>query len=39
MTILRGEVVVENGRLLGKPGDGKLLTRKIDSGVLARPMC
>ncbi|MCH8087901.1 MAG: amidohydrolase family protein, partial [Chloroflexi bacterium] len=39
MTILRGEVVVENGRLLGKLGDGKLLPRKIDSGVLARPMC
>ena len=39
MTILRGKVVVENGRLLGKLGEGKLLPRKIDSGVLARPMC
>ncbi len=39
VTVLRGKVVVENGRLLGKPGDGQLIPRKIDSSVLARPVC
>ena len=37
MTILRGKVIVENGRLLGKLGDGHLMTRKIDPVVLRRP--
>ena len=39
MTILRGKVVVEDGKLLGSPGDGQLLPRKMDPRVLARPAC
>src|SRR5438445_540659 len=35
--ILRGKVMVENGRLLGAPTDGQLNPRKIDPGVLRRP--
>ena len=38
-TILRGKVVVENGRLLGSPSDGKLVPRKISPEVLRRPAC
>ncbi|MGH7987497.1 MAG: amidohydrolase family protein [Candidatus Binataceae bacterium] len=36
-TILRGKVIVENGQLLGKLGEGQLITRKIDPVVLRRP--
>ena len=36
-TILRGSVVVENGRLLGSTRDGKLVARKISPEVLRRP--
>ena len=39
MTILRGKVIVENGKLLGSPRDGQWLSRKIAPGVLAQPMC
>src|SRR3989441_456216 len=35
--ILRGKVMVDNGRLLGAPTDGQLIARKIDPGVLRRP--
>jgi dihydropyrimidinase len=35
--ILRGKVMVMNGELLGSPGDGKLVPRKIDPRVLRRP--
>jgi dihydropyrimidinase len=35
--ILRGKVMVNNGRLLGAPTDGQLISRKIDPGVLRRP--
>lgn len=38
-TILRGKIIVDNGQLLGKPGDGKLIPRKIISEVVRRPMC
>lgn len=38
-TVLRGRVIAERGRLLGQPGDGRLLHRKVDSTVLARPAC
>jgi hypothetical protein len=38
-TILRGKVVVENGRLLGDTRDGKLVRRKIAPEVLRRPSC
>ena len=39
MTILRGRVIADRGKLLGSTGDGQLLTRKIDSRVLNRPAC
>jgi len=35
--LLRGKVMVENGRLLGAPTDGQLIPRKIDPVVLRRP--
>ncbi len=38
-TLLRGKVVAERGRVLGALADGRLLTRKIDPAVLARPAC
>ena len=39
MTILRGKVVVEDGRLTGSMSDGRWLSRKVAPGVLARPAC
>ena len=39
MTLLRGKVIAERGKLLGSPGDGRLLTRRIDAAVLHRPAC
>jgi dihydropyrimidinase len=36
-TFLRGRVLVEEGRLLGKLGGGKVVPRKIDPVVLRRP--
>ncbi len=38
-TILRGKVVVEDGKLLGSPQYGQFVKRKIDSKVLSRPAC
>jgi dihydropyrimidinase len=38
-TILRGKVIVENGRLTGQLGDGRLVARKIDPAILRRPAC
>ena len=35
--ILRAEVMVANGQLLGSPGDGQLVARKIDQRVLRHP--
>ena len=37
MTLLRGKVVVEKGKMLGRLEDGKLITRKIDPVILRRP--
>ena len=37
MTILRGEVVVENGTLVASPSDGQFLPRKIGSDIRSRP--
>jgi dihydropyrimidinase len=37
-TILRGRVIVDSGRLLGKPGDGQWLPRHIAPEVLQRPV-
>ena len=36
-TVLRGKVIVENGRMTGKLGDGQLIPRKIDPMILRRP--
>ena len=35
MTLLRGKVVVENGKLLASPSDGKYQKRKIASEILS----
>ena len=37
MTILRGKVVVENGRFLGDPADGKYLYRAIPEDIRRNP--
>ena len=39
MTILRGKVIVEDGRLVGSSSDGKWVRRKVAAGVLAQPAC
>ncbi len=38
-TILRGKVIVDDGKLLGDPGDGQWLNRKVAAQVLTRPVC
>jgi dihydropyrimidinase len=38
MTILRGRVIVEDGKLLGSSSDGRWLKRKVSPDVLARPV-
>jgi len=38
-TILRGNVIVDNGELLGSPTDGQWLARKVAPSVLAGPVC
>jgi dihydropyrimidinase len=38
MTILRGKVIVEDGRALGSATDGRWLKRKVAPDVLARPV-
>ena len=38
MTIMRGVVKVENGKYLGKPGDGRYLKRKIPADIIRGPM-
>src|SRR5438876_3551500 len=37
MTLLRGKVIVEDGRLVGSPSDGRWLARRIAGGVLGGP--
>jgi dihydropyrimidinase len=37
MTMLRGKVVVDNGRFLGTASDGQFLARKIGGDIRARP--
>jgi dihydropyrimidinase len=36
-TILRGQVLTQNGTLRAEPGSGQWLPRKIDSEILHRP--
>ena len=38
-TILRGQVVVENGQFSGTPGRGQLIPRKIGQDILNKPAC
>jgi hypothetical protein len=35
---MAGRVVVEDGRLLGTPRDGRFVVRKLDPEVLSRPV-
>jgi hypothetical protein len=37
MTILRGKVIVENGKLVGSSTDGRWLKRRVSSEVIAKP--
>jgi dihydropyrimidinase len=39
LTMLRGRVIADHGRLLGGTSDGRPVSRKIDAGVLRRPVC
>ena len=39
VTILRGRVIAERGKLRGSTSDGQLLLRKLDPQVLQRPAC
>jgi dihydropyrimidinase len=39
LTMLRGTVIAERGRLLGSTADGAFVRRKIDAAILARPAC
>ncbi len=39
ITILRGRVIADHGRLVGGPPEGRLLARKIDPAVLRHPAC
>jgi dihydropyrimidinase len=38
-TLLRGRVIADRGRVLGTPGDGRLVPRRIEPAVLSRPVC
>ncbi|HEV8715342.1 MAG TPA: amidohydrolase family protein [Candidatus Binatia bacterium] len=37
MTILRGKVIVDNGKLVGSSSDGRWLKRRVANDLLARP--
>jgi dihydropyrimidinase len=37
MTMLRGKIVVEGGRLVGDPKDGQFLPRKVPEEIRSRP--
>jgi len=39
MTILRGKVIMEDGKLIGSASDGQWLSRKVSPEVLGRPVC
>lgn len=38
MTILRGKVIVENGKLVGSSTDGRWLKRRVSSEVISKPV-
>ena len=37
LTVLRGKVMMENGKFFGDVKDGKLLKRKVAEGIRSRP--
>jgi dihydropyrimidinase len=39
VTLLRGKIIADHGKILGSAGDGQCLPRRIDPAVLRRPMC
>jgi dihydropyrimidinase len=39
ITVLRGRVLADHGRLSGDAPAGRLVPRKIDAAVLGRPVC
>lgn len=39
ITVLRGKIVVENGRFFGDARDGKRIARKISDAILSGPAC
>jgi dihydropyrimidinase len=39
MTVLRGKVIVEDGKLVGSSSDGQWLSRKVSPRVVAEPVC
>ena len=39
MTILRGKVILEDGKLVGSSSDGKWVRRKVAPSVLSNPVC
>ena len=39
VTVLRGRVIVEHGKLFGSPSDDQWLKRKVASDVLSQPVC
>jgi hypothetical protein len=38
MTVRRGEIVVEDGELLARPGSGRFVKRALDPALGARPV-
>jgi dihydropyrimidinase len=36
--LLRGKIMIEDGKLLGQPTDGRLIPRKVDSSILQKPV-
>jgi dihydropyrimidinase len=39
LTMLRGKIIAERGRVTGSTSDGRWLTRRIDPAILRRPAC
>ena len=37
MTLLRGKLIVDRGKLLGSPSDGQWLPRRVEPAVLSAP--
>ena len=38
MTLLRGKVIVEDGKLVGSSTDGRWLKRRVSGDVISRPV-